>query len=161
MEVVYRNIGATLACCLQGRPSSPWGNDAFPLLLFPKKKFGLRGKFSQFDFFQRIFRFSSAKISHDIFFFFLVIDHKFWISYFHSFSTFLLLFWENYYFPPPHTFPNFPPDFVKFTCFYILCVFFVSPYFDGDACMNHTMHYWTPLAVWLIGRPLMAHTDPS
>ena len=34
-------------------------------------------------------------------------------------------FAKTFYFPP--TFTNFPPVFDKFTCFYMLCVYFVSP----------------------------------
>src|SRR6218665_4230335 len=81
------------------------------------------------------FRFSSAKISDDLF---LVIDHKFWIPpYFPSFSTFLPLIAKNSYFPP--TFTNFPPVFGKFTSFlHTFCVF--PPYFDHDAFMHHPMH---------------------
>src|SRR6218665_3915798 len=37
------------------------------------------------------------------------------------------------------TFPNFTPNFVKFTCFYKLCVF-RSPYFHHDAFMHCKMH---------------------
>jgi len=46
--------------------------------------------------------------------------------------------WLPFLFPP--YFYKFPSDFVKFTCFFILYVFFLSPYFDHDAFMHHTMH---------------------
>src|SRR6218665_3049042 len=89
-------------------------------------------------------------------------------------AIFPLLFRKNYYFSP--TFSNFPPDFVKFTCFYIqsftnsfipfgdlhsasskhyyseatdFTCFSFPPYFDHDAFMHHTMHYWTPLLITL------------
>jgi len=98
---------------MQGRPP-PWGNDAFPPCF---KFFRRKGKFSQFTFSQKSFQFSSAKISDDPF----------------------PLFRENYYFPP--TLSNFPPDFVKFTCFlHILYVFSFPPYFGHDAFMHHPMH---------------------
>src|SRR6218665_427031 len=71
---------------------------------------------------KNIFQFSYAKISDDRF---LVIDSEFRIS---------PLFWENYYSS------YFFKFFVRFTCFYILFLFFVSPYVDHDAFMHHTMH---------------------
>ena len=50
------------------------------------------------------------------------------------------LFREIFLFPP-YFFKIVLPDFVKFTCFYILYVYFVSPcYFYHDAFMHHTMH---------------------
>src|SRR6218665_3132011 len=47
---------------------------------------------------------------------------------------------------PPY-FLKFFPYVVKFTCFYILYMFFVSLWFDHDAFLHHTMlvAYWTPL----------------
>ena len=59
---------------------------------------------------------------------------------------FLPIFAVSIHFPLFHEivlfpyFSKFTPDFVKFTCFYILYMFFVSPYFDDDAFMHHTMH---------------------
>src|SRR6218665_2404065 len=75
--------------------------------------------FQNVIFSRKSFRFSSAKISDDLF---LVIDHKFRISpYFPCFSTFPPVR-ENYYFSP--TFKNSPSVFEKFTCFlHTLCVF--------------------------------------
>jgi len=71
------------------------------------------GNFHNFTFSRKISWFSSAELSDDLF---LVIDHKFWISpYFPCFSTFPLLFPENYYFPP--YFDKLPPVLDKFTCF--------------------------------------------
>jgi len=62
---------------------------------------------------------------------FFFIDHKFGISpYFPCFHISLC----------PLTLQNFPSDFVKFACFYILYMLFVFPYFDHDAFMHHTMH---------------------
>src|SRR6218665_3388901 len=79
------------------------------------------------------FRFSSAKISDDLF---LVIDHKF-PPYLACFSTFPPD-WQKFLFPP--TFTNFPPVFGKFTSFlHTFCVYF-PPYFDHDAFMHHPMH---------------------
>ena len=45
---------------------------------------------------------------------------------------------KNLLFPP--VLQNFTPDFVEFTCFNMLYVFLVSPYFDHVAFMYHTMH---------------------
>ena len=45
--------------------------------------------------------------------------------------------WKNLLFAP--TFLT-SPDFVKFTCFCILYMFFILPYFDHDAFKHHTMH---------------------
>src|SRR6218665_1248418 len=54
---------------------------------------------------------------------FLVIDYKFAIPpYFRCFSTFSPYFGKNCISP---YFCKFPPDFVKFACFYILYVCFV------------------------------------
>jgi len=70
-------------------------------------------------------------------FFFIFIRQNFKISNFFPIFAALIHF--------PHvpgkllflpTFSNFPPHFVKFTCFYILFVFYVSPYFDHDASHN-------------------------
>src|SRR6218665_2642606 len=95
--------------------------------LFPKK---FSESVVNFCFFQKILRFSSAKISDDLF---LVIDYKFeFPPCFRSFSTF-----------PPYFayFSKFPPLIsYNLPVFYILYVFFVSPYFDHDAFMHHTMH---------------------
>ena len=62
--------------------------------------------------FSKTFSISSAKISDDFF----VIHHKFLV-----FPLFRKIF--NF----PLLLQNFPPDFIKFTCFYILYVYFVSP----------------------------------
>src|SRR6218665_1239422 len=104
----------------------------FPLFqippLFPKKF--LTENFIKFTFSREMFLFSSAKF----------FSHKPQISnspYFHYFNTFPL-FRQNYSFLP--TFTNVPSVFGKFTCFYILYVFFVSPYFYHDAFMHHTKH---------------------
>jgi|SRR6218665_3012676 len=83
----------------QGRP--PRGHDAFPPVSdFPSvfEKFSdSMEKFQNFTFFRKISRFSSAKISVELF---LAIDHKCQISpYFPCFTAFPP-FRENYYFPP-------------------------------------------------------------
>ena len=73
-----------------------------------------------FTFSRKISRFSSAKISDDLF---LVIDHKFRI--YPLFSLFQYI--------SPLFYKNSP-------AFYILYVYFVSPFFNHDAFMHHPMH---------------------
>src|SRR6218665_3138158 len=76
------------------------------------------------------FRFSSAKIS-DFFYYKL--------PYCPCFTAFPPIS-QKILFPPKCTLKLFPPVFFKFTCVYILYMYFVSPYFDHDAFMNHTIH---------------------
>jgi len=75
----------------------------FPILPFPQK--------------------NSIFIRQNFWLPFLVIDYKFWISpLFSLFQYISSSISRNFLFPP--TFPNFPHDFVKFTCFlHIFCVF--------------------------------------
>src|SRR6218665_639225 len=100
----------------------------FPLFqIFPsvsEKFFRLHGKFPNFTYSRKILRFSSAKISDDPLF-----------SLFHYISP---LIRKKILFPP--AFKTFPPAFVKFTCFYMLSVYFVPPYFYHDAFMHDIMH---------------------
>src|SRR6218665_2104923 len=78
--------------------------------------------FQNVTFSRQNFRFSSAKISDDLF---LVIDHKF-SPYFPCFSTCTPCFAKIIISPP--TFKNFLPVFEKFTCFlHTLCVFCFPP----------------------------------
>ena len=42
---------------------------------------------------------------------------------------------------------KFHPYFVKLACFYMPYVFFISPCFDHDAFMHHTMHILDALEV--------------
>jgi len=115
----------------------------FPLfeifLVFPNKISDSVEKFHILTFFPKNFRFSPAKISDDLFSF-LVIDRKFWISpLFLLFQFISPRFWKN--FPLLlQIFPLISSNLRVFTCF----VFFVSPYFDYDAFMHHTMQFWTP-----------------
>jgi len=82
--------------------------------------------------------FPNFTFSQKILMTFLVVDSKFRIpSYFRCFHTFPPIS-EKMLFSP--YFFKFPSDFAKFTCFYIHSAFFVSPYFDHDAFMHHTMH---------------------
>jgi len=95
----------------------------------------------------------------------IFIRQNFWWPFILPVSVhFPPLFRENFYFPP--TFQNFPPTFQnvpsglqKFTCFYILYVYFVSPYYDHDAFMHHPMHVVdasdAPYCVWVPVRLLM------
>src|SRR6218665_2235598 len=86
------------------------------------KFFGLPN-FPNFTFSKNFSRFSLAKISDDVFFF----SHSPKISnspYF-PVSVHFPPISENFHSSP--TFANFHPDFVKFTCFYILYVCFVCP----------------------------------
>ena len=126
----------------QGHPSPlrPWCIFPPPVSDSPyfRKIFWLWRKCSQFYLFPTNFLilFSSAKISDDLF---LVIDRKFRISpYFACFNTFPPCFGKiiiSSYFDKFS-----PPVLNKFTCFYILYVYFVSPYFDHDEFMHHPMH---------------------
>ena len=100
-----------------------------PCLRFPpyfREIFRLCGKCSNFTFSRKISRFSSAKISDDLF---LVIDHKFQIS---------PVFPVPVHFPPVSRKLLFLPYFDKFPlCFrkfhqlfaYFMCISF-PPYFD-------------------------------
>src|SRR6218665_2241411 len=106
---------------------------------------------------RKISRFSSARISDDLF---LVIDQP-QISnfppYFASFSTFSPLFCANYYSPSFHKFPPcFQEIHLLFT--YFSCISFL-PYFDHDAFMHHPMHVlpWTPLIKQV--EPVLNDTD--
>jgi len=101
-------------------PLWPWC--IFPLFqIFPyfRHIFRLRGKFSKFYLSRNIFRFSSAKISDDLF-----LSHRPQISNFPLFSLFRYIspqFRENYYFPP--TFKN-APLFSKISpALHTFCVF--------------------------------------
>ena len=122
-------------------PLRPWC--IFPLCFrFPpvfEKNVDFLGNFWNFTFSRKNFIFSSAKISDDLFFLFLVIDHKFRIPpCFACFTTFPPLIRENVLFPL--TFQNFPSCFRKiqqlFT--YFTCNF--SPLLLWPWCI-----YWTPL----------------
>src|SRR6218665_4050020 len=87
----------------------------FRLPPISEKDVRLPGKFSQLYLFPTNFRFSSAKISDDLF---LVINYKFILNFpfppiFRYFSAFPL-FREKFSFP---CFCKCPSDFVKFMCF--------------------------------------------
>src|SRR6218665_147785 len=113
-----------------------------PVSYFPlfSKNFQTVEDFLNFTFSRNISRFSSAKISDDLF---LVIDHKFRISllppYFPCFSTFSPSCPKTIISPP--TFTNFTTVLEKFTCFFthFMCILF-PPCFDHDAFMHHPMH---------------------
>ena len=125
--------------------STPWGNDAFPLCFrFPpisENILGLREKFSQFDLFPKKFSIFIRQI------FWLPFCH--WpkifqfLPYFRYFNTFPL-FREVFHSSP--TFTNFPPDFVKFTCFvHTFCLFrFPTTLTMMHLCITQCT-YWTPL----------------
>jgi len=124
----------------QRRPSPMIQWCISPCFRFPpisEKFFTLRGKFSQFHLFPKKFQFSSAKISDD-----LVFSHR---LNFRCFSIFTPYPVKNYY--SPSTLKIFPLFWWNVRVFYILCVHFVSSFFDHDAFLHHTMHvaYWTPL----------------
>ena len=95
--------------------------------------------FRNVTFSRKYFRFSSGKISDDLFF---VIDQK--CRIFPCFSTFPLLFRESYYFSA--TFKNFLPVFRKFTSLlHTLCVFrFPLTLTMMHLCITQCT-YWTPL----------------
>jgi len=106
----------------QGRPSPLRSRCISPCFRFPlfSKKFQTVENVKNFTSSWKISRFSSAKISDDLF----IFSHRPQISNFPLFSLFQYissLFRENYYFPP--TFKNFLPVLEKFTCFlHTLCV---------------------------------------
>src|SRR6218665_1519826 len=98
--------------------------------------FRFQSYFRTFTFSRKFFRFSSDKISDDLFF-----SHRPQIS---NFPPILPL---SVHFPPVWR-KLFPPYFEKFTpCFqeihllftYFSCISF-PPYFDHDAFMHHPMH---------------------
>ena len=99
--------------------------------------FELREKCSQLYLFPKKFSIFIRQIFWRPFFL-LVIDHKFRMSPLFSLFQYIFSIFINFSFPP--TFTNFPPLFRKIYVLYILSVFFVSPYFDHDAFMHHTMH---------------------
>jgi len=134
----------------QGRPSPLRQWCISPLFqispLFSKKCFDSVENFPNSTFSRKLFRFSSAKLSDDLF---LVINHKFRIS-----PLFLLFQYISPYFAKiilsPY-FSKFPPFFryiyVGFTYFVL---FSFPPYFDHDAFMHHTMHVLDAPVPWLI-----------
>jgi len=95
------------------------------LPLFSNKIQTLRKIFAVLPFPDKFFDFHPPKF---LMTFFLVIDRKFRIS--PLFSNFHLIFPSSV---------HFPICFRKLTCFYMLYMYFVSPYFDHDAFMHHTM----------------------
>ena len=107
----------------------------FPLVsdfpLFSKKIPTLWKIFKIVRFLVKISRFSSARISDDLFLF-LVIDHKFRIfPYFSCFSKFPPCFAKNYHFPLLFQIsPCFRKIHMLFT--YFMCISF-PPYFDHNA----------------------------
>src|SRR6218665_1621006 len=95
-----------------------------------------------FTYSRKFSRFSSAKISDDLF---LVIGHKFRIS--------PSIFLGSVHFPPVHencyfrsTLKNFPPVLEKFTCFlHTLCVFRFPPSLTMMHLCIIQCTYWTTL----------------
>ena len=95
---------------------------------------------------------------------FFLVDAQ--ISNFPLFSLFQYispLFRENYYFPP--YFDKCPPPlfYTNSPAFYILYVYFVSPYFYHDAFMHHPMQvaYWTPLLSRLVSSLWVSRTGSA
>src|SRR6218665_272391 len=83
----------------------------------------LRGKFSNLTFFRKFSRFSSAKISDDLF---LVIDYKSLISHLFSLFHYISPYFAKIIISP--YFYKFSPLFsANLRVFYILYVYFVSP----------------------------------
>ena len=106
-----------LRCDKQERPSL-WANDAFfPYFRFPPlfRIFHSLGKFFQL-FLKKLF------FSHLNFWWpFLVIDSKFIISNLLSLKCCISPYFGNFVISP--YFGKFPPDFVEFTCLFILYAF--------------------------------------
>jgi len=130
----------------QGRPS-PDAMMHFPLLqispFYFRQIYRLCGKFSTFYLFTKKFRFSSAKISDDLF---LVIDHIFRIPLYFPVSVHFPLVPRKLLFPP--TLKNFPPVFEQFTCFLrTLRVFRFPPTLTMMHLCITQCTYWTPLIV--------------
>jgi len=125
----------------QGRPSRPWGHDAFPpcfrLPSYFRKIFRLSGKFSKFYLFPKYFS--------------IFIRQNFWWPFFShrpQIFHFPPIFPVSVHFPQcfakiitaPY-FGKFLPCFIKIYLHfaYFMCISF-SPYFDHDAFMHHPMH---------------------
>jgi len=126
---------------LQAGASIPLRQWCIPLFQIPSvsEKFSHSVEnFPNFTFSRKIFRFSSTKISDDLFSF-LVNNHKFRIPLFSLFQYIFPLFRQNYF---PHTFTNFPPCFRQIYVFftYFMCLSFPPAYFYHDAFLLHTMH---------------------
>ena len=105
-----------------GRPA-PRGNDAFlPFFRFPyfRKVFRRHGKFFKFDLFPKTFWFLSVKIFDDL------LSPKFLMAFCRKRVHFPLPISGKWLFSLYLS--KCPPDFVTFTCFYIVYVFFVSPH---------------------------------
>ena len=123
----------------------PWGNDASPSVsdvpLCFRNNFLTLWKISYIlPFLENFSHFHPPKFLMTFF------SHQPQISNFSPIlplSVYFPLFRENdYYFPP--TLKNVPPVFKKFTCFYVLFVYLVSPLL-WPWCTQCT--YWTPLAI--------------
>jgi len=123
----FVTVGCSSWTRLQGRPSPeammhlPSVSDFPPY--FQKNCQPLWKIFPITPFPQKIFQFSSTKIK------FLMTFFSHWLNFefplFSLFQNISLPISGKLLFPP--TFANVPPDFVKFTSFYILYLFFVSP----------------------------------
>ena len=111
----------------------------FPLFQISpiSKKFLPVENFPNFIFSHKNVRFSSAKISDDLFSHSLK-DFEFTLIFL-PFQVHFPPYFEKKILFPPYFF-KFPSDFVKFTCFLHTLWVFVSPQFDHDAFLHHTMH---------------------
>src|SRR6218665_947230 len=98
-----------------------------------------------FTFSRNFFRFSSAEISDDLIFF-SFFSHQPQILNVPLFSLFQYIppYFDKIILSPP-TFTNSPLFFGKFTCFYMLYVFFVPPAFIMMHLCITQCTYWTPL----------------
>src|SRR6218665_1811252 len=88
--------------------------------------------FPNFTFSQRIFRFSTAKIYDDLFYFSPIFAVS--VHFLHYFGKIII---SPYFF-------KVSPDFVKFTCF-LHTLFFVSPTFTLMHLCITQCTYWTPM----------------
>src|SRR6218665_796033 len=106
----------------------------FRFPLFPTNLSDSAENFPTLTFSLKNFRFSSAKISDDLF---LVVHHKFLIPPHFPVSIHFPLFREIFLSP---YFCTFPASFHKiYVFFYILYMYFLSPYFYHHAFKHHTM----------------------
>ena len=98
-----------------------------------QKGFGLRGKCPHFDLFSKISRFSFAKIYH-----------KFLIAPYFPVSIHFPSIPGKFFFPL--LMQNFPPDFVKLTCFtYNTRISFPPTFTMMHLCITQCT-YWTPMS---------------
>ena len=123
----------------------PWGHDAFPPVSdFPlifKKFSNSVENFPNFTLSRKNFRFSSAKISYDLF---LVINHKFRISFLFSLFQYIFPSVSRKLLFHPYISLCFRKIHLLFT--YFMCISFPPTLTMMHLCITQCT-YWTPLPV--------------